>query len=174
MAMDRDTSLSAWPQSLSEDLLIPVSGDEEFSKYLDFDFNFAELDDVANQQQNAFHNSAPDISTTMQDLQPPGMAHHPHLENTSQAPDYQAELHQLHHHMGIQEAVNTTAANVEPQYYVQKHQNFISQNYGQRQVIPPTPNSTEMHAGDPHGLSRLDTDSHRLYEHYARPNDDQV
>ncbi|OJD17500.1 hypothetical protein AJ78_02421 [Emergomyces pasteurianus Ep9510] len=173
MAMDRDTSLSAWPQSLSEDLLMPVSGDEEFSKYLDFDFNFADLDDVANQQHNAIRTSAPDISTTMQGVQPPGMAHHQHLQNPSQAPDYQPELHQLHHHMGLQETINTTATNAEPRYYVQKQNTFLQQNYGQRQYIPPTPNSTEMHAGVPHGLSRLDTDNHRHYENYARLNDDQ-
>ncbi|PGH09362.1 hypothetical protein GX51_00805 [Blastomyces parvus] len=173
MAMDRDTSLPAWPQTISEDLLVPVSGEEEFSKYLDFDFNFADLDDVANQQHNGIHTSTADISTTMQDVQPPGMAHHQQMQNTSQPPDYQSELHQLHHQMGIQAGINTTAANAAPQYYAQKQQAFFAQqNYGQRPYIPPTPNSAEMHAGVPHGLSRLDTDSHRHYEHYARPNDD--
>ncbi|KKZ64766.1 hypothetical protein EMCG_09344 [[Emmonsia] crescens] len=174
--MDRDASLTAWPQTLSEDLLIPVSGEEEFAKYLDFDFNFADLDDAANQELNAIHTSAPDISTTtMQDVQPPAMAHahHQHMQNTSQALDYQSELHQLHHHMDIQGGINSTAANVGPQYYVQKQQAFLQQNYGQRQYIPPTPNSTEMHAGVPYGLSRLDTDNHRHFEHYARSNDDQ-
>lgn len=176
MAMDRDASLTAWPQTLSEDLLIPVSGEEEFAKYLDFDFNFADLDDAANQELNAISASAPDISTTMQDVQPPGMAHahHQHMQNTSQALDYQPELHQLHHHMDIQGGINATAANVGPQYYVQKQQAFLQQNYGQRQYIPPTPNSTEMHARVPYGLSRLDTDNHRHFEHYARSNDDQV
>ncbi|EQL37260.1 hypothetical protein BDFG_01518 [Blastomyces dermatitidis ATCC 26199] len=173
MAMDRDTSLPAWPQTMPEDLLVPVSGEEEFSKYLDFNFNFADLDDVVNQQHNAIHASAPDISTSMQDVQPPGMAHHQQMQNTSEAPDYQPELHQLHHQMGIQGSINTTDANAAPQFYAQKQQAFLpQQSYGQRPYIPPTPNSAEMHAGIPHGLSRLDTDSHRHYEYYARPNDD--
>ncbi|EGC46128.1 phosphorus acquisition-controlling protein [Histoplasma capsulatum var. duboisii H88] len=165
MEMDGDISLSGWPQTISEDLLVPVSGEEEFSKYLDFDFSFADLDDVASQQHNAIHTSPPASSE---------MAHHQQMQNTSQAPNYQPELHQLHHQMCMQGDINTTAANVAPQYYVQKQQTFLTQqNYGQRQYIPPTPNSTEMHAGVPQGLSRLDTDNHRHYEHYARPSDDQ-
>ncbi|PGH17122.1 hypothetical protein AJ79_01260 [Helicocarpus griseus UAMH5409] len=176
MAMERDTTLSSWSDNLPEELLVPVSGEEEFSKYLDFDFNFAELDDAANQRHNGhdghngIHTSAHDIPTTMQDVQ--HHQQHQHMHNTSQAPSYQPALQQMHHDMGMQ-GINTTSAHVEPQYYIQKQPNAFPQTYGHRPYIPPTPNSTEMHAGVPHGLTRLDTDSHRHYEHYARPSDDQ-
>ncbi|KAK2773724.1 hypothetical protein FQN53_003994 [Emmonsiellopsis sp. PD_33] len=175
MAMDGDNSMPSWPENLPEDLLVPVTEDEEFSKYLDFDFSFSELDAVANSRnQHAVHTSAPDIPTTMQGVEPAGMDHH--MQDTSQAPSYDPALHQMHHHMEMQ-GMATTSAHVEPQYYMQKHPNAVPQNYVQRQYIPPTPNSVEMHGGitqnQGHGLTRLNTESHRHYEHYANQTDDQ-
>ncbi|EEH42900.1 uncharacterized protein PADG_07720 [Paracoccidioides brasiliensis Pb18] len=175
MAKEIDPSLSTWPEHLNGDLLVPVSGEEEFSKYLDFDFNFAEMDEVANQPHNAVNtSSSPAVSTAMQDIQPPRMAapHQQHMQGISQAPNYQPALHQLHHTMGVQ-GINTTNGHVEPQYYVQKQVNFLPQNYGQVPYIPPTPNSAEMHVGVPNVLARLDTGNRRHYEHYPRAADDQ-
>lgn len=52
-------------------------------------------------------------------------------------------------------------------------QRLIEGHYHRQGMVPPTPNSLEMH-GQPRSWPQLDPQSRAMYEHYARKQQDQV
>ena len=165
--------------------------DDEFANFLDFgDLNFSAFDAAAvattTTPPQADNGRLQQDGRTAMDTSIEGSAgllgldqgqmeqqHHPGLPThmSAMTPSYQepfnieAELlnQQRQRHMQLQ---------LQQHQQQHLHQN---QRYPGPNMVPPTPNSIEMHGGQVHYYQpRLDQQQQQLYEHYRRHQKDQV
>ncbi|PGH02029.1 hypothetical protein AJ80_08923 [Polytolypa hystricis UAMH7299] len=169
--MNQDQTLSPWQEQMPGEPLVPTTG-EEFASLLEFDFDFSALENAASQpgNNNALQSSAPQVSTTMQDVGFTSMD----VQSTSQPQSYTPIFQQMPT-MEMQQQQQQQQQQQHQHFFAHKQQQAIlSQSYGHgRPFIPPTPNSVEFHGGTSNGMAQLDTQVHRNYEQYSGSNDDQ-
>lgn len=181
--MNQDASMP-WPEQPHDGSLMPPAGDDEFSNFLEFGLNFPDLEGHGSgQRQRPLPNSANSIPTTVGDQDMSRMDTDP----TSQAPQYSPMVPDmpmdLGHH-GQSQVPQPYGVNMDagffpqdqPQHQSQSHQQQQppKQGYAQGQpMIPPTPNSVELHGGAAHYPQRVD-ESHGMYDRYTRVTEEQV
>ncbi|KAL1962939.1 hypothetical protein VTN77DRAFT_9035 [Rasamsonia byssochlamydoides] len=192
MAMDHDASIS-WSEHLPEESLMSTANEDEFSNFLEFGINFADLEGhgSANQHQRPLQNADNHIPTSMADdtvnrmdtdptTQPPQYASivgdhlamdlHDNGQAQSQAFHYPHEQQQQQHHQ-------QPPQHPQHPHHPQKQtppQHGATHNYSHGQhVIPPTPNSIELHGGAARYPQRIEP-GHDMYDRYGQMNEDQT
>lgn len=194
--MDQETSLQ-WPEQLLEGSLMPVSGDDDFSNFLEFGMHVADLQghgptegrrplpdaipsatpeeelvemqtDPTPQQQSQYNHMMADISMDL------------HSRSQGQDQGQGQGQDQIHPSYSNPDIVSGFYAQEPPQHQhlhqqgQSFHQQSTNQHYAHGQpIIPPTPNSVELHGGAARYSQRVD-ENNEMYDRYARMNDEQV
>lgn len=164
--------------------------DDEFTKLLEFGMQFPDLDSqnadgrlpphsvanptsIAPSTSNEFIRMDTDVpydrmmDTFSMDAfnSPNGMSHSqvgPSYPNGNVPAFYNQDPPPHHQHQRLPQG----------QSHQPSHQQSSSHQYG-RTVIPPTPNSIELHGSAAHYPQRVD-ENHEFYDRYTRMNDEQV
>ncbi|OKL59649.1 hypothetical protein UA08_05131 [Talaromyces atroroseus] len=182
MAMEHDTAL-AWPEQLPEETLMATGNEDDFSNFLEFGMDFADLDGQQQAMQHANHHIATSLAdesriaatTQAQQFQPMmseqlaiGIPGSGSVDESAFrfSQEQQPVFHQQQHHHHHQHA--------EKLVQQHQHQHMDSHRYQDGQhMIPPTPNSIELHGGAARYMQRVDQ-SNDLYEHYGQISDEQA
>jgi len=160
--------------------MVSAPGDDDFSSFLEFGLNFSAFDtdaqhgpsfpqnggsvmvtndtqmDTINALDDTRHANPHTYTAASQPTNIPGMNAHPKSEvmmdraMQAQTLQHPQQQHQLHHQM------------------MQHH------NYHGQHVIPPTPNSVEMHKGAARYYQQMDMQGQAIYDRYHGNSDDQV
>jgi hypothetical protein len=179
MAMEHDAAM-AWPEQLPEETLMAASNEDDFSNFLEFGMDFADLDGQQQALQHANHHIATSladesrvaITTQAQQFQPM-MSEQLSIGIPNNGPVDESAFHfsqeqQIFHHQHHQQL---------PQHsekLVHQHQHMTAHRYQEGQhMIPPTPNSIELHGGAARYMQRVDQ-GNDMYEHYGQMSDEQV
>lgn len=147
--------------------MVSAPPDDEFANFLDFtDLSFDAYDAVALQQ-----NEAGTMDTSMEDatgmlgLEPGNMEQQPPMDQTP--------MNGFH---GSTDSFPDLAMQqdlFDPQQQQQLH--IQNQRYHNQIVVPPTPNSLEMHGGHAQYYhTPADHQQLQMYDHYRRNQKDQV
>lgn len=189
-----------WPEQLNENTLITESGEDEFSNFLEFNMHFPDLEGHGpaphSQLQEHKHSmvhppSHPATANTMATTAPTSTM-------TSEArshPQYSATMEGLtmdfNDHGPVQShpvpmpystpSMTPGFCAQDPSHHQptmarqqQSHQPPANQHYMQGQpMIPPTPNSIELHGNAARYPPRVEEDS-EMYDRYSRVNEEQV
>lgn len=182
--MEQQPAMS-WPESLHENSLIAPAGDDEFSNFLEFNMHFSDLEGHGPaqsqsqaqaqaphsqlQQQHAMvtpTTSAPDMTSDPRS--------HPFSTMEGLAMDFNGHggmsQPQPHAHPG---PIPYSTPSMTPGFCAQDASQPSNQSYMQgQQMIPPTPNSMELH-GNAARYSHRDEHS-EIYDRYSRINEEQV
>ncbi|KAJ6004833.1 hypothetical protein N7540_012632 [Penicillium herquei] len=176
--MEHATPMS-WPEQLHENTLITASGEDEFSNFLEFDMHFSDLEGhgpAHSQMQDQQHMGHP--STTAPSTMAGDPRSHPY------ATPMEGLAMDFGHQVQSQPPMPyTTTPNMTPGFCAQdaSHSSVMSQQqssgqhymHGQ-QMIPPTPNSMELHGTAARYSQRMD-DNPEMYDHrYSRVAEDQA
>ncbi|EED17044.1 HLH transcription factor (PalcA), putative [Talaromyces stipitatus ATCC 10500] len=201
MAMDHDTAMT-WSEQLPEETLMATGNEEDFSNFLEFGIDFADLDNhnaaAAVQHQQAMQHANQQIATTLPDdvrmasstTQPPsypsmmgehigiGMANNRPVEDPSfhySQDQQQQQYHQqlpAQHHQHPEKLVHQQGQQLT---HPHPHPPMASHQYQEGQhIIPPTPNSVELHGGAARYMQRVDQNNNDMYERYGQMNDEQA
>ena len=180
--MEHPTPMT-WPEQLHENTLI-TAGEDEFSNFLEFDMQFPDLEghgpshsqmqDQQQQQQHAMGH--PPTSTAPSTMASDPRSHpyaapmeglamdfgHPQVQSQSNLP--YSTTPQMTPGFCAQDSSHSSAmSQPPPQHYMQGHP-----------IIPPTPNSMELHGNAARYSQRMD-DNPEMYDHrYSRVAEDQV
>lgn len=181
-----------WPEQLHENNLITAPGEDEFSNFLEFNMHFPDLEGhgpaahsrLQEHQHSLVHpppntttptttptaaaasepRSLPQYSTTMEGLAMDFNGHgpvqsHPPYSTPNMTPGFCAQDPSQQSTMARQQQSQQSNAN---QHYMQ----------GQA-MIPPTPNSIELHGNAARYPQRVEENSD-MYDRYSRVNEEQV
>lgn len=180
--MNQDTTMS-WQDQMQDESLVSATGGDEFSNFLEFGINFPDLDGHASAQpERSLHGSNHAITTTMPD---DGM--------NRMETDAQGQSSQYNHMMGDlpmdlsqqgqgQVSQPYNGMNVDNDFFQEQHQlrrqssHQHPQHHGYapgQPMVPPTPNSIELHGGAVRYPQRVDENA-EMYGRYGRVNDEQV
>lgn len=195
--MDHDTAMT-WSEQLPEETLMAPGNEDDFSNFLEFGIDFADLDShnaaAAVQHQQAMQHTNQHIATTLAD--------DVRMAETSQAPQYASMIGE---HLGLGIPNNRTIEDPsfhfsqerqQQQYHQQlsqqqhQHQEKLAHQQQRQQIphsqmashpyqegqhmIPPTPNSVELHGGAARYMQRIDQNNNNVYEGYGQMSDEQV
>ncbi|QGA20778.1 hypothetical protein EYB26_008486 [Talaromyces marneffei] len=200
--MDHDTAMT-WSEQLPEETLMATGNEDDFSNFLEFGIDFADLDGhnaaaaVQHQHQQAMQHANQHIATTLAD--------DVRMASTSQAPPY-ASMMGEHIGLGIpnnrpveDSSFHFSQEQQQQQYHQQlsqqqhQHQEKLVHQHQQRQqiphphpqmashpyregqpIIPPTPSSVELHGGAARYMQRVDQNNNDMYERYGQMSDEQA
>ena len=162
----------SWPEQLQENTLITASNEEEFSNYLDFNMPFNDLEHGPGNMQHS--QSLPTTTTapdSMAHLRPNAMQYSGQMEGLAMDFGNQDPAQSHTHGQVPYSTPNMTPGFCaqEPSPMSQPHQHYM-QN---QTMIPPTPNSIEMHGNAARYSQRVDG-TPDLYDNYSRVNEEQV
>lgn len=181
----------SWPEQLHDGSLITSPGDEEFSNLLDFGMQFSDLEghgpgSAQHSQLSQEHRamvSPPTSNAPESDVTQMGGGSATQPVQYGQMEGLSIDFHgqgliQSHH-----QQMPYSTPGMTPGYCAQDQQRPMSQSqppvpqrqYMQGQpMIPPTPNSMELHGnGTRYAPQRVD-ENHEMYDRYARMNEEQV
>ncbi|KAJ5319376.1 uncharacterized protein N7506_012080 [Penicillium brevicompactum] len=153
----------SWPEQLPSSL--PAPSEEEFSSYLDFNMPFTDIEHgPGNMQHSPLPTSAPD---SMAQLRSTAMQYSGQMEGL--AMDFGDS--QSHNQLPYSTPQMTPGfCAQEPSPMAQPRSHHYMQNHG---MIPPTPNSVEMHGNAARYNQRVDG-TPDFYEGLSRANEEQV
>ncbi|KAJ5833187.1 hypothetical protein N7474_001498 [Penicillium riverlandense] len=168
----------SWPEQLDDGSLITAPADDEFSNFLEFGMQFPDLEGHGpgasqHSQQHSLANPsttrAPDSEMVHMDTEPTS---HPMQYGQLDMSDFngQSQSHQLAY-----SASGMTPGFCAPDHSRQRSlQPSPASHYMQGQpMIPPTPNSMEMHGNAARYPQRVD-ENQEMYDRYARINEEQA
>lgn len=186
----------SWPEQIQENLIAP-SGDDEFSNFLEFNMHFPDLEGHGpaqahslqhqhHQHQQHNHQAQAQAQAQAQGLAIPTTTaaemnsdsrSHPFSTMEGLAMDFghgamsQSQSQpQSHTHIG---PIPYSTPSMTPGFCAQDaSQPSTNGSYMQAQMIPPTPNSMELH-GNTARYSHRDEHS-EMYDRYSRINEEQV
>ncbi|OJJ44867.1 hypothetical protein ASPZODRAFT_70237 [Penicilliopsis zonata CBS 506.65] len=180
--MDQGGSLP-WPEQLHEQSLIPGPSDEDFTHFLEFGMNFADIEGHERQQR-----SLPNAAVTMPTTTAEELVRMETVPTSHPSPFGQMmgglslEMQQRAAHSQPQQAQMHPAYSnpgMTPGFYAQEppphsHPPSQQQHYASGQtIIPPTPNSIELHGGAARFTQRVE-ESQDMYDRYAHINEEQA
>jgi hypothetical protein len=168
-----------------------TGNEDEFSNFLEFGINFSDLEghgSMPPQHQRALQNADHHIPTTMAD----DAVNRMDTDPTTQPPQYASSVGDhlamnLHDNGAVRSQAFHFSHEHQPQHNHQhqhhphhhphkhtplQHSGNHDYSYGQT-VIPPTPNSIELHGGAARYPQRVES-GHDMYDRYGQMNDDQV
>lgn len=155
--------------------MVSASGDDEFSNFLEFGLNFSAFD-------TANHDSFPENGASVMDtnMEQSDVTTGLEMGQNSQPHHYaagpeQADLSPMGGHDKPQRGVvdmNLQAQLLRQQQ--QRQQMMQSQEYQRQTIIPPTPNSLDLHGGAARYYQHLDAQGQAIYERYQQMKEDQV
>lgn len=173
--MDPEPSLPSWPDHLHDESLMTAPSDDEFANFLEFGMPFADLGTGQQRQQSLPPRSLPPSSLPPSSSAAPGQDQLVRMDTDPSSTSF--DFHNTSSQDGVaQSAVYTTTAAITPGFYAQEQPPPFKSHPSQQPipngqtVIPPTPNSIELHGGAaryPHQVE----DNHDMY---SRINDEQV
>ncbi|KAH8700738.1 hypothetical protein BGW36DRAFT_357386 [Talaromyces proteolyticus] len=196
MAMDHDAAVS-WPEQLPEETLMAPSNEDDFSSFLEFGLDFTDMEGhnpASVQHQRTIQHPDNHIVTSMAEDShvnadhagpPPQFA--PHMAmgipNNGSVDDQafhfsheqQHQQHQQHQQRQMAQHNQLQLAHQHAQHHLEKYPPHSAPHHypeGQH-VIPPTPNSIELHGGAARYPQRVDM-GNEIYDRYSQMNDDQV
>lgn len=170
-----------------------TGNEDDFSNFIEFGIDFADLDShnaaaAAVQHQQVMQHANQHIATTLAD--------DVRMAATTQSPQYASMMGE---HLGLGIANNRPVEDPsfhfsQEQYHQQRaqqqnqHQEKLVHHHQQRPqnphsqmafqegqpIIPPTPNSVELHGGAARYVQRVDQNSNDMYERYGQMSDEQV
>ncbi|CEJ62092.1 hypothetical protein PMG11_10602 [Penicillium brasilianum] len=179
-----------WPEQIHENQLITAPSEDEFSNFLEFNMQFTDLDGhgPAQQMQNQQHSMVPPTTTAPDQSMSSDPRSHPQFTSPMEglAMDYNG-------HGTMQPAMQSqpgpipySTPSMTPGFCAQdtshqqhqamsQQQGHSAQHYMQQgqQMIPPTPNSMELHGNAPRYPQRVD-DHSDMYDRYSRINEEQA
>lgn len=168
----------SWPEQLDDGSLITAPADDEFSNFLEFGMQFPDLEGHGpgasqHSQQHSLANpsstTAPNSEMVHMDTEPTS---HPMQYGQLDMSDYngQSQSHQLAY-----SAPGMTPGFCAPDSSQQRSlRPSQASHYMQGQpMIPPTPNSMEMHGNAARYSQRVD-ENQEMYDRYARINEEQA
>jgi hypothetical protein len=159
----------SWPEQIHENTLMTAPSEEEFSNYLDFNMPFNDLEHGPGNMQHSQSQPTTTAPDSMAHLRPNAMHYSGQMEGL--AMDFGGQESAQSHPQG---QLPYSTPNMTPGFCAQEpspmsHPNHYMQN---QTMIPPTPNSIEMH-GNAARYSRVDA-TPDLYDGYSRINEEQV
>ncbi|KAJ5745565.1 hypothetical protein N7520_010747 [Penicillium odoratum] len=168
-------SAMSWSEQLHENTLIAAPGEDEFSNFLEFDMHFSDLEG---------HGPA---HSQMQEQQQQSMGHPPTTVPSTMASDPRSNIYATsmeglamdfgHHSAQSQPAMPyTSTPSMTPGFCAQdsSHQAMSQQSGHYMQgppMIPPTPNSVEMHGNAVRYSQRIDDNPEMYDPRYSRVED---
>lgn len=188
-----------WPEQLHENNLITASGEDEFSNFLEFNMHFPDLEghgpaphsqlQEQHHQHSMVHTPSNPATTTATTAPTSTMA-----AEARSHPQYSATMEGLTMDFNGQGPVQShpgpmpySTPSMTPGFCAQdpshqptmarqqqSHQPPANQHYMQGQpMIPPTPNSIELHGNAARYPQRVEENS-EMYDRYSRVNEEQV
>ncbi|KAL1850541.1 hypothetical protein Plec18170_006826 [Paecilomyces lecythidis] len=188
-AMNQDTTMS-WQDQMQDESLVSATGGDEFSNFLEFGINFPDLDGHSSAQpESTLHASNHAIATTMADEGINRMdaeAQGQSSQYNHMMGDMPMDLSQQGQSQG-QVSQPYSGMNVDNAFFQeqqQQHQQELRRQSSQQHphhhgyapgqpMVPPTPNSIELHGGAARYPQRVDENA-EMYDRYGRVNDDQA
>lgn len=164
----------SWPEQLHENNLISAPGEEEFSNLFDFNIPFPEIEHgpgTGNMQHSHSLPTSTGPDSDMAHLRSHGMQYSGQMEGLMDFND-NAQSHTNHGNSMPYSTPHMTpgfcAQQPSPMSQPPTHQHYMQGH----NMIPPTPNSIEMHGNTaryPHRVDETD-----MYDGYSRMNEEQV
>jgi hypothetical protein len=172
--MEQQPAMS-WPEQIHENPLVEAPDEDEFSNFLEFNMQFADLEGhgpAHSQMQDQQHSMVPTTTTAPESAIP--------SDQRSQSHHYSAPIEGLAMDFGGHGPVQShnlsySTPSMTPGFSAQdSSQQPTNHHYMQGQpMIPPTPNSIELHGNAARYSQRVD-ESADMYDRYSRINEDQV
>lgn len=185
-----------WPEQIHENQLITAPGDDEFSNFLEFNMQFTDLDGhgpTPQQLQDQQHSMVPPTTTAADQAMASDPRSHPQFASPMEglAMDFnghgsmQSQMQPQMQSQPGQMPYSTPsmtpgfcaqdASSHHQQPSMSQQQGRGQQHYMQQgqQMIPPTPNSMELHGNAARYPQRVD-DHSEMYDRYSRINEEQV
>ena len=169
--------IHAWSTSAHNDPMVSAPEDD-FTNFLDlgnFQLDFPAFDPAAHGEARVHHDDGHDVDTSMDD------AGDVNGRKETHAPQTQQEQGRVRHSSSapMMQHVQTPAdammeMNMQAQLLHRQQQRMREQGFQRPSIIPPTPNSIEMHGGTANFYQQLDAQSQALMERYQRIKEDQV
>lgn len=182
--MEQQPAMS-WPEQLHENPLITASGEDEFSNFLEFNMHFPDLEghgpahsQLPDQQQSMVQPTTTAVATSVTTMPSD-------LQSLSYATPMEGLAMEFSHGPVSSHAAPMpySTPSMTPGFCAQdsSQQPTMSQqqppsghNYMQGQtMIPPTPNSMELHGNAARYPHRMD-ENQEMYDRYSRINEEQV
>ncbi|KAF9244035.1 transcriptional regulator family: Helix-loop-helix [Penicillium roqueforti] len=164
----------SWPEQLHENNLISAPGEEEFSNLFDFNIPFPEIEHgpgTGNMQHSHSLPTSTGPDSDMAHLRSHGMQYSGQMEGLMDFND-NAQSHTNHGNSMPYSTPHMTpgfcAQQPSPMSQPPTHQHYMQGH----NMIPPTPNSIEMHGNTaryPHRVDETD-----MYDGYSRMNEEQA
>lgn len=178
----------SWSEQLHDGSLITAPGDEEFSNLLDFGMQYSDLEGHGpdNSQMPQEHRAMLNPPTTtapesdMAQMNAESASHpvqYGQMEGLSIDFHSQAPMQSHPHPMPYSTPSMTPAFCAQDQQRtLSQSQPPVNQQYMQQgqPMIPPTPNSMELHGNAARYLPQRVDENHEMYDRYARINEEQV
>ncbi|KAJ5934633.1 hypothetical protein N7466_004180 [Penicillium verhagenii] len=168
-------SAMSWSEQLHENTLIPVPGEDEFSNFLEFDMHFSDMEGhgPAHSQMQEQHSMGHPPTTTAPTTMASDPRSHPYPTSMEGlAMDFS------HHTTQSQPSMPYASTPSMTPGFCAQDASHMSQQSGQHYMqgapmIPPTPNSIEMHGNAVRYSQRMD-DNPEMYDHRYSRVEDQV
>ncbi|KAJ5929391.1 hypothetical protein N7454_007239 [Penicillium verhagenii] len=163
----------SWSEQLHENTLITVPGEDEFSNFLEFDMHFSDMEGhgPAHSQMQEQHSMGHPPTTTAPTTMASDPRSHPYATSMEGlAMDFS------HHPTQSQPSMPYASTPSMTPGFCAQDASHMSQQSGQHYMqgapmIPPTPNSIEMHGNAVRYSQRMD-DNPEMYDHrYSRVED---
>lgn len=174
----------SWPERIHENTLIAASGEDEFTNFLEFNMHFPDLEGhgpAHSQLQDQQHSLGPPTTTASESA----MASDPRSHHQYSAP-MEGLAMDFNGHGPVQShpgSIPYSTPSMTPGFCAQdssqqsampQRQPPADQHYLQGQpMIPPTPNSMELHGNAARYPQRVDENS-EMYDRYSRMHEEQV
>ncbi|GAD92631.1 HLH transcription factor (PalcA), putative [Paecilomyces variotii No. 5] len=185
-AMNQDTM--SWQEQMQDESLVSATGGDEFSNFLEFGINFPDLDGHSSAQpESGLHASNHAIATTMADESMNRMDTQAQGQ-TSQYNHMMGDLPMDLSQQGQSQGQSYNGMDVDNAFFQEQqqqhqHQQELCRQQSQQHphhgyapgqpMVPPTPNSVELHGGAARYPQRVEENT-EMYDRYGRVNDDQV
>ncbi|KAJ5959025.1 uncharacterized protein N7479_006175 [Penicillium vulpinum] len=163
----------SWPEQLHENNLINAPGEEEFSNLFEFNIPFSEIEHGPGNMQHS--NSLPTTTGPESD-----MAHlrsHAVQQYSGQMEGLMDFSDNTQSHTHHPHPMPYSAPHMTPGFCAQQpspmSQPPTHQHYMNHTMIPPTPNSMEMHGNTPRYTQRVE-ENPDMYDRYSRINEEQA
>jgi hypothetical protein len=163
----------SWPEQLHENNLITAPGEEEFSNLFEFNIPFSEIEHGPGNMQHSHSlptTTGPD--SDMAHLRSNAVQYSGQMEGLMDFND-NTQSHTNHGHPMPYSTPHMTpgfcAQQPSPMSQPPTHQHYMQGH----NMIPPTPNSIEMHGNTARYPQRVD-ENPDMYDGYSRINEEQV
>lgn len=168
-----------WSERHHHDPMVSAPEEDDFSSFLEFGLDFSTFDGNAHDGQRLAEDGVTEMDTSMEHADVSNeikeMQHGQGFQGGHQHPQAQMEGYHTPGTIPMDPSMQEQLMRQHHQLQQQRqHQDAQRQNMRRVPIIPPTPNSMELHGAAERYYQHIDSNGQIMYERHQRPKEDQV